>query len=147
MPQGNVGTPTKIFIDYINQCIMPQSLISKLGLNIKAYKKHKKKIYSNVQYNYTNGIDKKLENFEQNSNLFAMTASGHKIDLNIDDEKIIKQMNYSMKQNEIEANLNKNKENIFTLPCFFISKQKFNFNQNKILFKYCFFLRKVLFFP
>ena len=110
MPQGNVGTPTKIFIDYINQCIMPQSLISKLGLNIKAYKKHKKKIYSNVQYNYTNGIDKKLENFEQNSNLFAMTASGHKIDLNIDDEKIIKQMNYSMKQNEIEANLNKNKD-------------------------------------
>lgn len=44
MPNGNVGTPTKVFIEYINKCIMPPSLISRLGLNIKKYRKHKIKV-------------------------------------------------------------------------------------------------------
>jgi hypothetical protein len=52
MPQGNVGTPTKTFIKYINQCQMPTSLISKLGINLKHYKQHKKKPYSNVAFKY-----------------------------------------------------------------------------------------------
>ncbi len=52
MPNGNVGTPTKIFIGYINRCIMPQSLISKLGLNLKNYRRHKKKVSAKDQIKF-----------------------------------------------------------------------------------------------
>lgn len=52
MAQGNVGTPTKKFISYINQCKMPTSLISKLGINIADYRRSIKKKYSNVEFVY-----------------------------------------------------------------------------------------------
>lgn len=110
MPNGNVGTPTKIFIKYINQCIMPQSLIAKLGLNLKAYKTHKKKKYSTVEYKY----DEDEYEYEENSNNFedfafiATTANGHKISENIDDEKLIKEINYSKQESDKEKILKEN---------------------------------------
>jgi hypothetical protein len=52
MEQGNVGTPTKTFVNYINQAIMPVSLIQKLGINFKMLKKNKKRVYANVSFDY-----------------------------------------------------------------------------------------------
>ena len=105
MPNGNVGTPTKTFIKYINQCIMPQSLIAKLGINLKHYKKHKKRPYSNVPYNYENDIEENEEEYEyeidddnnetNNNNYIdiAYTANGERIVEQIDDEKEIRKLN------------------------------------------------------
>lgn len=68
MPQGNVGTPTKVFLEYINQCIMPQSLIAKLGINIKHYKKCKNKTYTNVEFKYEQE-EEELEDWERHESL------------------------------------------------------------------------------
>ena len=72
---------------------MPQSLISKLGLDLKSYKKYKKKPYSNVQFNY-NGIEEFGEESqsEYDCNQFshveeATTGHGHKI-TDVPDEKL-----------------------------------------------------------
>lgn len=110
MPNGNVGTPTRIFLDYINQCIMPQSLISKLGINMKLFKKHKKKPYSNVQYNYDNK-DSYDDQIEYEHIDVASTASGHKISENIDDETLIKKINYEKLDQQRKINENDDKDN------------------------------------
>lgn len=94
MPQGNVGTPTSVFIEYINRCIMPQSLIGKLGIDLKNFRKHKKKIYSNVEFKYEESKNSKKS---QSSAEYASTASGHKIDQDLDDIQKINEINY---QNE-----------------------------------------------
>ncbi len=98
MPQGNVGTPTKTFVCYINQCIMPTSLISKLGINLKFLKKFKLKKYANVQFDYeaTNNREKiAAEDYFYDRELdVAKTANGHSISETIDDEKKIKELNY-----------------------------------------------------
>jgi hypothetical protein len=107
-----LGTPTKIFIEYINQCIMPQSLIARLGLNLKAYKTHKKRIYSNVEFDYgvnkvtcIKEIDKTeiISDYNKEEIQVAVTANGHKIIENIDDEKLIKEINYLATHGEMEA--------------------------------------------
>lgn len=54
MPAGNVGTPTRHFVKYINRCVMPQSMISKIGLNLQNLKKYKDKPYASVQHAYEN---------------------------------------------------------------------------------------------
>lgn len=116
MPNGNVGTPTKVFIEYINQCIMPQSLITKLGLNLKSFKKYKKRTYSNVEYNYNQAEDNHYSNEDSNQlndepNVsVAMTANGFRIDQNVDDEKLIKEINYLKQQQEKEKILAENKK-------------------------------------
>lgn len=69
MPQGNVGTPTKTFIQYINQCIMPQSLIAKLGINLNHYRKCRNKVYTNVEHNYEAESDDELEDWERHESL------------------------------------------------------------------------------
>ena len=96
MPEGNVGTPTKTFIGYINQCLMPISLISKLGINLKLYKKHKKRPYASVQYDYSD----KVAYFYDHELDVATTANGHKIIEEIDDEKKINELNYLNLQSE-----------------------------------------------
>ena len=121
MPQGNVGTPTKTFVKYINQCIMPTSLISKLGINLKFLKKFKKKKYANVEFNY-----EKAQRDEENYNEdyfydreinAAKTANGHTISETIDDERKINELNYltklQAKGNDEVSNesLNENSEN------------------------------------
>ena len=74
MPQGNVGTPTKIFIKYINQCKMPVSLINRLGINLNHYRKCAKKHYTNVEYKYDekesdNKSEDELEDWERHESL------------------------------------------------------------------------------
>ena len=110
MPQGNVGTPTKTFIEYINQCIMPHSLIAKLGLDLKGYIKHKKKIYSSVQYKYENG-QKKVEKSDLKENKDSIieldervvtTATGEKIETSTEDEKEIREINYANKEKNLD---------------------------------------------
>ena len=96
MPQGNVGTPTKTFITYINQCVMPTSLISRLGINLKMFKKNKPKKYANVQFSYN---EDDVEFWEANSFYdreldVARTGNGHSISETCDDEKKIQELNY-----------------------------------------------------
>ncbi|KAH9515528.1 G patch domain-containing protein 3 [Bulinus truncatus] len=50
MPYGNVGTPTLVFLDLIQRCLLPQSLVSKLQL--KFPKTSAKRIYGNVNFLY-----------------------------------------------------------------------------------------------
>lgn len=49
MPQGNVGTPTKYFIEQIRLCRLPASLIPKLGL--KSTRRRRK--YDSVEFHYS----------------------------------------------------------------------------------------------
>lgn len=106
MPHGNVGTPTKHFVQYINQCIMPQSLISKLGVNLKTFKKHNKRVYSNMEYDYgeipktsSDEVDDNEQSEDDCENLVShvdvvSTANGHRIVENLDDHKEIRERNY-----------------------------------------------------
>ncbi len=69
---------------------MPQSLISKLGLNLKSYKKYKKKPYSNVQFNYNeieHFCDESQSEYDFDHVEEATTAHGHKI-TDVPDDKI-----------------------------------------------------------
>lgn len=106
MPNGNVGTPTKVFIGYINRCIMPQSLIGRLGLNLKNYRRHKKKPYSNVEYDYKKAEEEQYYYYEEEEMSetpdteveMAVTGNGHAISVNSDDGSEIRKMNYLLKK-------------------------------------------------
>ena len=50
MPQGNVGTPISVFLDFIKSCRLPSHVIKKLRLNFPIGKKSKK--YSAVPMTY-----------------------------------------------------------------------------------------------
>ena len=50
MPYGNVGTPTLLFLDMIQNCLLPQSFIKKLQLRFP--KAEGKRLYSNVDFDY-----------------------------------------------------------------------------------------------
>ena len=50
MPQGNVGTPTKTFLNLIRSCQLPQSVIKKLGLSFPKTRTNKK--YGMVPFSY-----------------------------------------------------------------------------------------------
>ena len=50
MPHGNVGTPSKVFLELIKQCRLPAKVIANLGLIFP--KSRSKAIYSNVMHNY-----------------------------------------------------------------------------------------------
>merc|ERR1719452_324466 len=49
MPRGNVGTPTKFFLDAIRDCRLPAKLIGKLKLE---FPKGKHKKYGSVAFEY-----------------------------------------------------------------------------------------------
>lgn len=100
MPEGNVGTPTRTFVKYINNCSMPTSLIAKIGVNLKTFKKHKKRAYANVEYKYDeNEYDDEDDVEDEEEKVshveVASTANGHRIEEEIDDEKEIREKNYS----------------------------------------------------
>jgi hypothetical protein len=112
MPQGNVGTPTKSFLVYINQCVMPQSLISKLGLNMKMLRKYKKKKYTNVSYSYESERNEDDEDEAAEANDaqstcvidVARTANGQAIEEEIDNENEVKRLNYEKLDERRENN-------------------------------------------
>lgn len=50
MPKGNIGTPTKYFLNLINTCQLPSKLIGKLGLRFTKSKSNRK--YGSVPFDY-----------------------------------------------------------------------------------------------
>ncbi|GFS16594.1 G patch domain containing 3 [Elysia marginata] len=50
MPNGNVGTPTSVFLEMMRNCLLPQNFIKKL--NLKFPKTEGRRIYSNVDFDY-----------------------------------------------------------------------------------------------
>lgn len=50
-PQGNVGTPTKYFLQLIQRCLMPSSLIGRLGLKFPKGLKNRK--FGQVSFDYS----------------------------------------------------------------------------------------------
>ncbi|KAK6044717.1 hypothetical protein COOONC_17778, partial [Cooperia oncophora] len=58
MPQGNVGTPTKYFMEQIRLCRLPVSLIPKLGLKTT----RRKRKYDSVEFHYSSNEDEYDEN-------------------------------------------------------------------------------------
>jgi len=85
MPQGNVGTPSKVFFDLITSCRLPPLMIPKLGLDFSSMKKlRNKSVYKAVQYNYENKSKRKSTyyfNSEASESIFdnAITASGKEL--------------------------------------------------------------------
>ena len=55
MPQGNVGTPTMYFMDQIQKCKLPPSIIRKLGLVFP--KQRSNRIYSSVAFDYGGTVE------------------------------------------------------------------------------------------
>ncbi|CAG2177407.1 unnamed protein product, partial [Oppiella nova] len=51
MPNGNVGTPSAVFLELIRECRLPAPVISKLELDFP--KSMKRRIYSRVEYEYS----------------------------------------------------------------------------------------------
>jgi hypothetical protein len=97
MPQGNVGTPTKLFVSYINRCAMPQSLIAKLGLNLKHVRGLKKRAFSSVQYKYDDDeieYQEDEDDFDDDNTTVARTANGEAIAQSVDDVKKVRELNY-----------------------------------------------------
>lgn len=50
MPNGNVGTPTRVFLELIQQCRLPPVVIKKLGLTFPKTRTNKK--YGDVPFDY-----------------------------------------------------------------------------------------------
>ena len=72
MPHGNVGTPTKIFLELIRDCKLPPALIGKLGLTFP--KSRAKRKYGDVPFDYGGDI---LQGEEENS---VYSANGFEIE-------------------------------------------------------------------
>ncbi|CAK8690586.1 unnamed protein product [Clavelina lepadiformis] len=72
MPNGNVGTPTYVFLELIKQCKLPPRIIKKLGLIFPKTGSNRR--YGNVPFNYDNG-DKR--NFKGEKSI--KTATGIEI--------------------------------------------------------------------
>jgi hypothetical protein len=85
MPNGNVGTPSEVYLRLIRECRLPATLIAKLDLEFP--KSIRKKIYSSVQYNYrlrkTHQNNSSDNNKSINSDLdLVKTRNGHIINDN-----------------------------------------------------------------
>lgn len=67
MPNGNVGTPTKHFLNLISTCQIPSKLIGKLGLRFTKSKSNRK--YGTVPFDYGTTVseDYKEENYTYQS--------------------------------------------------------------------------------
>nr|XP_022337295.1 G patch domain-containing protein 3-like [Crassostrea virginica] len=75
MPNGNVGTPTSVFMEAIRQCRLPPAVIKKLGL--KFPKTRVKNKYGNVPFDYGVGVEE-LKTLEPNLEN-VLSGSGHKL--------------------------------------------------------------------
>ncbi|XP_052247176.1 G patch domain-containing protein 3-like [Dreissena polymorpha] len=73
MPNGNVGTPTLVFLDFIKQCRLPPKVISKLGLTFPKTRTNKQ--YGSVPFDYGNDVVEGSHEAECE----VLTASGHKL--------------------------------------------------------------------
>lgn len=60
MPYGNVGTPTKTFLQLIQQCKLPPAVINKLGLSFPKTRTNRR--YGNVPFEYDCTKDDTSEN-------------------------------------------------------------------------------------
>ena len=56
MPNGNVGTPTHIFLDLIRECKLPPAVIKKLGLQFPHARR--KRRYGTVPFDYDSEVVK-----------------------------------------------------------------------------------------
>ncbi|XP_076038915.1 G patch domain-containing protein 3-like [Oratosquilla oratoria] len=83
MPKGNVGTPTKYFLEMIRTCKLPPRLIGKLGLELPRTKR--KKRYSQVPFDY--GTTIQAGNEEGQNSGYVFTGRGHAIPLSVDFSK------------------------------------------------------------
>lgn len=75
MPNGNVGTPTALFLQFIKDCKLPPSVINKLGLRFP--RKRTNKIYSNVHFDYGGGVDALPGEGEEEE--VITSATGHEL--------------------------------------------------------------------
>ncbi|XP_071496891.1 G patch domain-containing protein 3-like [Diadema antillarum] len=73
MPNGNVGTPTAVFLEYIRTCRLPPRVIQKLGLTFSKTRTNRR--YGNVPFVY--GGDTVAGQSEEEE--VALTASGQEI--------------------------------------------------------------------
>lgn len=71
MPNGNVGTPLKVFLQLIQSCRLPPRLIRKLGLVFPKTSSNRR--YGNVPFQYRNSCT--LPATEET----VLTAAGHEI--------------------------------------------------------------------
>lgn len=71
MPNGNVGTPVKVFLQLIQSCRLPPRLIRKLGLVFPKTSSNRR--YGNVPFQYQNSCT--LPATEET----VLTAAGHEI--------------------------------------------------------------------
>ncbi|WAR02872.1 GPTC3-like protein [Mya arenaria] len=73
MPNGNVGTPTMVFLDFIKQCRLPPKIIKKLGLTFP--KTRSSKQYGSVPFDYGGDVREGV----LCDNVEVMTGSGHSL--------------------------------------------------------------------
>ncbi|XP_041456502.1 G patch domain-containing protein 3-like [Lytechinus variegatus] len=78
MPNGNVGTPTAVFLEYIRTCRLPPKVIQRLGLTFSKSRSNKR--YGNVPFAYGGEI---VDGVGENEEI-AMTASGQEIKDNVE---------------------------------------------------------------
>ncbi|CAF0775266.1 unnamed protein product [Didymodactylos carnosus] len=98
-PKGNVGTPTMYFLDEINNCRLPATIIKKLGLVFPKCRGKKK--YSMVGYDYGNFEDDDYyneEEYQKVDDLYLKTGQGHDI-LSESDKSTLDTLNSLVDQN------------------------------------------------
>ncbi|XP_063447973.1 G patch domain-containing protein 3-like [Mytilus trossulus] len=74
MPNGNVGTPTKVFLELIQQCRLPPVVIKKLGLTFPKTRTNKK--YGDVPFDYGREI---VETDFSDETVTCISGQGHKL--------------------------------------------------------------------
>ncbi|RUS69268.1 hypothetical protein EGW08_022973, partial [Elysia chlorotica] len=74
MPNGNVGTPTLVFLDMIQNCLLPHNFIKKLQL--KFPKSEGRRLYSNVEFDYCTrpGLSDSIIGKRQNKLLHKLSS-------------------------------------------------------------------------
>ncbi|XP_062583065.1 G patch domain-containing protein 3-like [Saccostrea cucullata] len=75
MPNGNVGTPTSIFMEAIRQCKLPPIVIKKLGLKFPKTRVNNR--YGNVSFDY--GGEKEEPKYEESGEEAVLSGCGHKL--------------------------------------------------------------------
>ncbi|XP_064619924.1 G patch domain-containing protein 3-like [Lineus longissimus] len=76
MPNGNVGTQTKVFMDLIRDCMLPPGVIKKLGLSFP--KMRCKRRYGNVPFDYGDDVI-----FGAEEDDVVLSADGHELCSNL----------------------------------------------------------------
>ncbi|CAG2109051.1 unnamed protein product [Medioppia subpectinata] len=74
MPNGNVGTPSTVFLELIRECKLPAPVISKLELDFP--KSMKRRIYSRVEFTY-NDRNKRLFKPKSSDKSVEQLVSNH----------------------------------------------------------------------